>query len=67
MNNNERNAINESKSNGIVSGIALAITTIILLIFINYFPQGSTKNVASFLAGIFGFTSVQAFRRSFDD
>ena len=67
MSDHERNIINESKGNGIVSGIALALATIVLLVFINYFPQSNAKNVASFLAGMFGFTSVQAFRRSFDD
>lgn len=66
MRNHESNVSNENKSNALMSGVVLAASTLILLFFINNFPQGNAKNVASLVTGMFGFTSVQAFRRSFD-
>ena len=57
---------NENKSNATVSGIVLIISTFILIFMINYFPKGGSKTVASFVAGMFGFTAIQSLRRSFD-
>jgi hypothetical protein len=57
---------NENKGNAVMSGVVLVAASIILIFTINNFPPGGARNVASFVAGMFGFTAVQALRRSFD-
>lgn len=56
----------ENKSNALMSGVVLSIATILLIFVVNYLPQNSARNVASLVAGMFGFTAIQALRKSFD-
>ncbi|MBE9006999.1 hypothetical protein IQ259_18480 [Fortiea sp. LEGE XX443] len=56
----------ENKSNALSSGMVMTIATVLLIFVINYLPQNGARNVASLVAGMFGFTAVQALRKSFD-
>ncbi|MEH2179660.1 hypothetical protein [Nostoc sp.] len=58
---------NENPGNATVTGVVLLISTIVLIFMINYFPKGASRTVSSFVAGMFGFTAIQALRRGFDE
>lgn len=67
MKNSYNDTKNENKGNATVAGIVLIISTFTLIFMINYFPKGGSRTVASFVAGMFGFTAIQALRRGFDE
>jgi len=58
--------IQNNKSNALLSGVVLSITTILLILLVNYLPQKGAKSVASLVAGMFGSTAIQALRKSYD-
>lgn len=57
----------QNKRNAISIGIALMVSTFTLIFMMSYLPKGGSRTVASFVAGMFGFTAIQALRRGFDE